>query len=111
MTASSALRSWRSRRRSRLRMRGDLDSRADEALATAYREVASTAAPRRGSPSTSATSATSTAPGIALIVRLLADARRDGRPVRAIGLTPHYQEIFRITRLSDFMDIVEGDAA
>jgi len=28
-----------------------------------------------------------------------------------IGLTEHYQEIFRITRLSDFMEIVEGDAA
>ena len=49
--------------------------------------------------------------GIALVVRLLADARRDGRAVRAVGLTPHYREIFRITRLSDFMDIVEGDAA
>jgi len=48
--------------------------------------------------------------GIALVVRLLADARRDGRGVRAVGLTPHYREIFRITRLSDFMDI-EGDAA
>jgi hypothetical protein len=31
--------------------------------------------------------------------------------VRAVGLTPHYREIFRITRLSDFMEIVEGDAA
>jgi anti-sigma B factor antagonist len=41
--------------------------------------------------------------GIALIVRLLAQARRDGRPVRAHGLTEHYREIFRITRLSDFI--------
>jgi anti-anti-sigma factor len=41
--------------------------------------------------------------GIALIVRLLAEARRDGRPVRASGLSAHYQEIFRITRLSDFI--------
>lgn len=43
--------------------------------------------------------------GIALIVRLLAQARRDGRPVRASGLTEHYREIFRITRLSDFMTL------
>jgi anti-anti-sigma factor len=43
--------------------------------------------------------------GIALIVRLLAQARRDGRDVRASGLTPHYAEIFQITRLSDFMRI------
>ena len=49
--------------------------------------------------------------GIALVVRLLAEARRDGRTVRALGLTEHYREIFRITRLSDFMEIVEGDAA
>jgi anti-anti-sigma factor len=43
--------------------------------------------------------------GIALIVRLLAEARRDGREVRACGLTPHYLEIFQITRLSDYMQI------
>ena len=36
-----------------------------------------------------------------------ATAARSGR----IGLTEHYREIFRITRLSDFMEIVEGDAA
>ncbi len=41
--------------------------------------------------------------GIALIVRLLAEARRDGRKVRASGLSEHYREIFRITRLSDFI--------
>ena len=50
--------------------------------------------------------------GIALIVRLLAEARRDGRPVRAKGLSEHYREIFRITRLSDFiaLDDEAGDA-
>lgn len=45
--------------------------------------------------------------GIALIVRLLAEARRDGRPVQARGLSEHYREIFRITRLSDFMALDE----
>jgi anti-anti-sigma factor len=48
--------------------------------------------------------------GIALIVRLLADARRDRRDVRATGLSPHYVEIFRITRLSDYMHIEDGTA-
>ncbi len=48
--------------------------------------------------------------GIALIVRLLADARRDRREVRACGLSPHYVEIFQITRLSDYMRIFD-DAA
>ena len=45
--------------------------------------------------------------GIALIVRLLANARRDRREVRARGLTEHYREIFRITRLSDFMTLLD----
>jgi len=49
--------------------------------------------------------------GIALIVRLLADARRDGREVRACGLTPHYLEIFQITRLSDYMQIFADRAS
>jgi anti-anti-sigma factor len=49
--------------------------------------------------------------GIALIVRLLAEARRVGRPVRASGLSEHYREIFRITRLSDFITLEDGGSA
>ena len=45
--------------------------------------------------------------GIALIVGLLARARADGVRVRARGLTDHYREIFEITRLADFMEIVD----
>ena len=93
----------------RLRMRGDLDSRAEGALGTAYGEVAATGTEAVTLDFGDVGYINST--GIALVVRLLADARRDGRAVRAVGLTPHYREIFRITRLSDFMDIVEGDAA
>lgn len=93
----------------RLRMRGDLDSRADDALQGAYGEVVSLGSSRLTLDFGDVGYINST--GIALVVRLLADARRDGRRVRAVGLTPHYREIFRITRLSDFMDIVEGDAA
>jgi anti-anti-sigma factor len=43
--------------------------------------------------------------GIALIVGLLARGRTGGIEVRAFGLTPHYREIFEITRLSDFLAI------
>jgi anti-sigma B factor antagonist len=49
--------------------------------------------------------------GIALIVRLLADARRTDREVRACGLSPHYAEIFQITRLSDYMRIFDDVAS
>jgi anti-anti-sigma factor len=41
--------------------------------------------------------------GIALIVSLLAEARKNGVEVRACGLTDHYRHIFEVTRLSDFM--------
>jgi anti-sigma B factor antagonist len=45
--------------------------------------------------------------GIALIVGLLARARAQGVSIRATGLTPHYVHIFEITRLSDFIEIVQ----
>jgi anti-sigma B factor antagonist len=93
----------------RVRLSGDLNSRADETLADAYERVASLD-PRRVSLDFGRVGYINST-GIALVVRLLADARRDGRTVRAVGLSEHYREIFRITRLSDFMEIVEGDAA
>ena len=43
--------------------------------------------------------------GIALIVGLLAQARKTHRQLVVYGLSDHYAEIFRITRLSDFMSI------
>jgi anti-anti-sigma factor len=43
--------------------------------------------------------------GIALIVGLLAKARTRTIPIRAYGLSPHYREIFEITRLADFLAI------
>jgi anti-anti-sigma factor len=47
--------------------------------------------------------------GIALLVSLLAKARRDERPVMAWGLTDHYREIFEITRLADFLEVVTDE--
>ena len=49
--------------------------------------------------------------GIALIVSLLAQARKSQRQVIVYGLSDHYLEIFEITRLSDFMIIHEDEAA
>lgn len=45
--------------------------------------------------------------GIAVIVGILAMARAEAREVSAYGLSEHYREVFRITRLSDFMTIHE----
>ena len=47
--------------------------------------------------------------GIAVIVGLLARARKERQPLAACGLTDHYQHIFSITRLSDFIGIYQDE--
>jgi len=49
--------------------------------------------------------------GIALIVGLLAQARKSGQRLVTTGLSSHYVEIFQITRLSDFMNIYPDEAS
>jgi anti-anti-sigma factor len=49
--------------------------------------------------------------GIALIVGLMAQARKSGTKFLAAGLSDHYMEIFRLTRLSDFMSIYPDETA
>jgi anti-anti-sigma factor len=49
--------------------------------------------------------------GIALIVGLLARARKSHRRLAVIGLSDHYVEIFQITRLVDFMSIYPNEAS
>jgi anti-anti-sigma factor len=49
--------------------------------------------------------------GIALIVGILARARKERRTIRATGLSDHYREIFEITRLADFMTIYADENA
>jgi anti-anti-sigma factor len=49
--------------------------------------------------------------GIALIVGLLAQARKNHRRLLTCGLSEHYQEIFRITRLADFMSMYPDESA
>jgi anti-anti-sigma factor len=49
--------------------------------------------------------------GIALIVGLLAQARKAGRRLLTCGLSEHYIEIFKITRLVDFMSVYPDEAS
>ncbi len=49
--------------------------------------------------------------GIALIVGLLARARKSHRRLLACGLSEHYTEIFQITRLADFMTVYPTEAS
>ncbi len=50
--------------------------------------------------------------GIAVIVGILARARKDGIGIEARGLTDHYRHVFEVTRLADFMTIhTDGQVA
>ncbi len=89
---------------------GDIDGNAEEALRAVYHEAVA------GSPTTVVLNFAGVnyinSTGIALIVGLLAEARKAHKTVLAIGLSPHYQEIFQVTRLADFMPMfADEDAA
>ena len=85
---------------------GDIDASAEAALQRAYEEAAGDAhsivLDFSGADYINST-------GIALIVRLLADARARQIEMSACGLSDHYREIFEITRLADFMRIVDTE--
>jgi len=90
----------------RIHCSGDLNARADAALATAYAEASALGHDRITVDFERCGYINST--GIALVVRLLTSARADGRTIRAAGLTPHYRQIFEITRLADYMEILDA---
>jgi anti-anti-sigma factor len=92
-----------------LDLSGDIDGNADPALRSLYHEAVS------ASPATVVLNFEGVgyinSTGIALIVGLLAEARRNHQTVLAIGLSPHYREIFQVTRLSDFMPMFSDEDA
>jgi anti-sigma B factor antagonist len=80
---------------------GDVDGGAREALDAAYTQADGAGTLLLDFAAVSYINST----GIALIVGLLGRARADGVSVAACRLSPHYREIFEITRLSDFISI------
>ena len=89
---------------------GEINSFAEAQLNTAYSEAEShdPATIVLGFKEVSYINST----GIALIVSLLARARKARRQLVVFGLSDHYIEIFQITRLADFIAIYpdEGSA-
>jgi anti-anti-sigma factor len=86
-----------------IEMHGEIDSFGEEALNAAYaeaeeRQPAAVLLNFAGVDYINST-------GIALIVGLLARARKAGAKVLTTGLSPHYVEIFEITRLSDYIGV------
>jgi anti-sigma B factor antagonist len=98
-----------SRELATIALHGDVDVAAEAGLGGAYTDAVALGAVVILLDFADAAYINST--GIALIVRLLANARRDHREVRAIGLSPHYVEVFRITRLSDYVQILDDPAS
>ncbi|GHO49078.1 STAS domain-containing protein [Ktedonospora formicarum] len=49
--------------------------------------------------------------GIALIVSLIARARKQHRRLLACGLRDHYVEIFQVTRLIDFLNVFPDETS
>lgn len=92
-----------------LELHGEIEGPADEALNSAYEQAIA------NNPATvllnfeDVSYINST--GIALIVGILAEARKSGRKVRACGLSQHYREIFDITRISDFVTVFVDEQA
>ncbi len=85
-----------------IRLTGDIDGSAEEGMGAAWDQTAGAREVLLHFGATEYINST----GIALIVGLLARARAERVEVRATGLSPHYREIFEITRLSDFMTIL-----
>jgi anti-sigma B factor antagonist len=83
---------------------GEINGLADEALSAAYKQAQQTSPARLVLDFAGVDYINST--GIALIVGVLAQARAAHMPLTAVGLSDHYREIFTITRLSDFIEIV-----
>lgn len=88
-------------------MSGDINAAADPVLKQAYEDAAGM------NPTTIVLNFGSVeyinSTGIALIVSLLAEARKKQIDVRACGLSDHYRHIFEVTRLADFMPMYDDE--
>lgn len=89
-------------------LHGDLDGRADVSLNAAYANAAAVG-PMAPIVLNFADVGYINSTGIALIVGLLAAARKDARTIGVTALSEHYRHIFEITRLADFMTFFEDE--
>jgi anti-anti-sigma factor len=90
-------------------LQGSMNDQADDALSKAYKE-ADGFHPETILLNFSAVDYINST-GIALIVDLLAKARKIHRRVGAFGLSDHYLQIFRLTQLSDFMEVYPNESS
>jgi anti-anti-sigma factor len=90
-------------------LQGDIDAFAEEVLNAAYADAETRSTSNVVLNFSQVDYINST--GIALIVGLLAQARKSHRRLLIYGLSDHYLEIFQITRLADFMDVLPDESS
>ncbi len=90
-------------------LHGEIDAFAEDVLNAAYADADSRGADEILLNFSDVDYINST--GIALIVSLLARARKSKRKLLACGLSQHYVELFQITRLVDFISVFADEAS
>jgi anti-anti-sigma factor len=88
-----------------IELTGDIDRNAEAALDAAYSQVEQASSVVLDFAGVEYINST----GIAVIVGLLARARANRQSLGARSLSEHYRQIFEITRLADFMTILDGE--
>jgi anti-anti-sigma factor len=92
-----------------IELQGDIDGDAEEALEAAYAQA------EKQDPAAILLNLTGVSyinsKGIALVVVLLRQTIRSGRALAACGLSAHYQEIFSITRLADYISVYADESS
>ena len=89
-------------------LKGEVNSFAEDALDAAFSQACATEPSAVLLNFQNVTYVNST--GIALIVALLARARKAHMQLIVAGLSDHYRHVFSITRLTDFMTICDDEA-
>ncbi len=89
-----------------IELRGEIDSFAEEGLGAAYVSAPHADPVLLDFGGVSYINST----GIALIIGVMKRANADGCRLLACRLSPHYREIFRITRLDDFIPVFPDEA-
>lgn len=86
---------------------GDVTTFAEDAARDAYREAV-----RDGGRNVALDFSTCeyiNSAGIAVVIGLVTEARRQDRRVFAFGLSSHYQKIFRMVGLADYMELCASE--
>ena len=82
---------------------GDVTTFAEDVVQNAYRDVAREGGRNVGLDFHSCNYINSA--GIAVIIGMVTEARRQSRRVLVFGLSPHYQKIFRMVGLADYVEM------